>query len=125
MGTAYEVLMGGVAKLPLRGVEVMSAVEKGEDGESSDWEEQGVTGVGVEEDVAVDEGRCRGRGEVLVLVLLEMESHRLSVAVASPKDERLEMELRRLEEEQRRRPRELTEGFSPLSHISVTHTRKV
>lgn len=114
-GIAYEVLIGGVAKLPLRGVDVMSAVVKGEEGERSDWEEHGVTGVGVEEELAVEVGRCRESGEVLVL---EMESG----AIASPKEDRLEMELRRLEDVQRRRPRELTEGFSPLSHISVKHT---
>lgn len=124
MGTVYEEFIGGVAKLLLTGVEVMSAVVKGERGERSDWEEQGVMGVGVEEEVEV--GRYRGRGDILLLVELEMESERPSAAVAaSPKEERLEMELMRLVEEvQRRQLRELTEGFSPLSHISVEHRKK-
>ena len=120
MGIAYEVHIGGVAKLPLRGVDVMRAVVKGDNGERSDWEELGVTGVGMEEEVEA----YSGRGEVRLLAELEMESERPLAAVASPKEESIEMEFMRLVEDvQRRQPRELTEGFSPLSHIPVEHRR--
>lgn len=79
---------------------------KGEDGERRDWEDDGVSGIGVE---------WRGRGEVAVLVELEMESQRLSWS----REVKLEIELSLLEEEEE--PSRLvadTEGFSPRSHIS-------
>ena len=45
-------------------------------------------------------------------------SNRMSAGEASQPD-RLEMELRRLEDVQRRRLREVTDGFSPLSQAAV------
>ena len=62
---------GGVwydAKVPLWGVELARAMVKGEEGERRDWEDDGVSGAGVEV------GKWRGRGEVPALVELEMES---------------------------------------------------
>ena len=93
----------------------MSAVVKGEDGERSDWEEDGVRGVEV--------GKWRGRGEVPALVELDMESLGLSWSSSA----RFEMELSLLDEvEPSRLPplTPLTDGFSPLSHISAGGGRK-
>ena len=58
--------------------------------------------------------RWRGRGEVPALAELEMESLRLSWS----RELRLERELRRLEVELSLF-REVTGGFTPLSHISA------
>ena len=95
--------------LLLRGVELESAVVKGDEGERRDWEDKGVRGMGVEE------GKVMGRGEVPALVELEMESVRLSWS----KKLRFESELRRLEVVEPNLLGAVTEGFSPRSHISA------
>lgn len=92
-----------------------SAVVNGEDGERRDWEEEGVRGVEVEV-----VGKWRGSGEVPALVELDTESPPLGLSWSS--SARLEMELSLLDEvEPSRFPplTPLTEGFSPLSHISA------
>lgn len=100
---------------PPSGVELLGAEVKGEEGERRDWEEEGVGGVGVE---VVG---WRGRGEVPALAELEMDSLRQASEGCSRevREVRLEIELRRLEEEvEPSLLAAVTEGFSPLFHMS-------
>ena len=115
MDEGEEVCVGA----DVRGVEFASAVVKGDEGERRDWEEGGVTGVGVE--VWGGKWRWRGRGEVPALVELEMESLRLS----GSKELRLEREFSLLEDVvDPSRLKTDTVGFTPLSHISAEgHTQ--
>lgn len=86
--------------------------------------ELGVTGVG--EEVAVeDDGRWRGRGECLATQEKPVSADRMSADEEASQPERLEMELRRLVDVQRRRLREVNVNFSPLSNASANTEIKI